>query len=307
MIVLVGPTASGKTELAAALAAQSGGEVVSADSRQVYRFLDAATAKPSAQLRARVPHWLIDVADPAETYDAARFAAEASAAIADIRARGKTPIVCGGTGLYIRALLEGLSPLPPRDPSVRARLEAAAEKEGPRALHARLAKADPAAAATIPAANRQRVVRALEVLELTGKTLSENWAAGRTGGMKASAVLRLEVPAPVLRERIERRARAMWPGLLAEVSALVPSRFKGDEPGFSSLGYRQAQAFLKGGLSEAEAIEEMIRVTNAYAKRQRTWFRTQLAARAIDAAAAPDRVREDARKILEELREATTA
>jgi len=306
VIVLVGPTASGKTELAAALAVELGGEVVSADSRQVYRFLDAATAKPSSELRARVPHWLIDVADPAEAYDAARFAAEASAAVNAIRARGKTPIVCGGTGLYIRALLEGLSPLPPRDPAVRARLEALAASDGPRALHARLAKADPVAAAAIPAANLQRVMRALEVLELTGKTLAENWAAGRTGGVKASAVLRLEVSAPVLRERIERRARAVWPGLLAEVSALVPSRFKGDEPGFSSLGYRQAQSVLAGELSEAKGLAEMVRVTNAYAKRQRTWFKTQLEARSIDAGAAPDQILEHARKTLEENREATT-
>lgn len=307
MIVLVGPTASGKSELAAALAAEMGGEIVSADSRQVYRFLDAATAKPSAELRARAPHWLIDVADPSEAYDAARFAAEAAAAVADIRARGKLPIVCGGTGLYVRALLEGLSPLPPRDPVVRARLLALAESEGAAALHARLSKVDPAAAAAIPSANAQRVMRALEVLELTGRTLSENWAAGRSGGMKASAVLRLDVSVSVLRERIERRARAMWPGLLAEVRALVPSRFKGDEPGFTSLGYREALAVLAGRRSGAEGLAEMVRATNAYAKRQRTWFRTQLAARGIDGDAAPGRLPELARRALEETREATTA
>lgn len=303
----MGPTASGKTELAAALAVEMGGEVVSADSRQVYRFLDAATAKPSPQLRARVPHWLIDVADPAEAYDAARFAAEASAAVADIRARGKTPIVCGGTGLYVRALLEGLSPLPPRDPAVRARLSALAEREGPAALHARLSAIDPAAAAAIPSANTQRVMRALEVLELTGRTISAHWAEGRTGGTKPSAVLRLDLPAPPLRERIERRARAMWPGLLAEVRALTPSRFNGDEPGFTSLGYRQAQAVLAGRLSPAEGLGEMVRVTNAYAKRQRTWFKTQLAAREIDADAAPARMLQQARQALKESREAATS
>ncbi|MEK7383047.1 MAG: tRNA (adenosine(37)-N6)-dimethylallyltransferase MiaA [Elusimicrobiota bacterium] len=301
MIVLVGPTASGKTELAAALAVELGGEVVSADSRQVYRFLDAATAKPSAELRTRVRHWLLDVADPSEAYDAARFAREASAAITDIRARGKIPIVCGGTGLYLRALLEGLSALPPRDPAVRARLSALAEHEGPAALHARLSKVDPIAAAAIPAANTQRVMRALEVLELTGKTLSENWAAGRIGGVKASSILSLEISAGTLRARIERRARAMWPGLLAEVRALVPSRFKGDEPGFTSLGYRQAQDVLAGRLSSEEGRDEMIRVTNAYAKRQRTWFRTQLAARTIDGDGAL------AQMLEQSLDEATTA
>ena len=126
MIVLAGPTASGKTALAVDLALRLGGEVVCADARQIYRFLDAATAKPSAAQRARVPHHLLDVADPSEAYDAGRFIKEASAAIAEIRRRGKTPIVCGGTGLYIRALTEGLSPLPPRDEALRARLAARA-------------------------------------------------------------------------------------------------------------------------------------------------------------------------------------
>ncbi|MBI3565848.1 MAG: tRNA (adenosine(37)-N6)-dimethylallyltransferase MiaA, partial [Elusimicrobia bacterium] len=169
MIVLAGPTASGKTELAVRLALKLGAEIVSADSRQVYRFLDAATAKPTREQLAAVPHHLVSVADPTEAYDAARFAREASAELADIRRRGKKAIVVGGTGLYLRALLEGLSPLPPRDEAVRARLEALSVREGRAALHARLAKADPKAAAATPAGNLQRVIRALEVLELTGK------------------------------------------------------------------------------------------------------------------------------------------
>jgi len=230
VIVIVGPTASGKTDLAAALAERLGGEVLCADSRQVYRALDAATAKPPAELRARVPHHLVDVADPAEAYDAGRFAREAAAALALIRGRGKVPIVCGGTGLYVRALIEGLTSLPPRDPAVRARLAALAEREGWNSLHARLALADPSAAASIPAANTQRVMRALEVLELTGRPISEHWAEGRSGGGKPSAVLRLDLPPHALRENIDRRTRAMWPALLAEVRALVPARFRGDEP-----------------------------------------------------------------------------
>ncbi|HEX4046703.1 MAG TPA: tRNA (adenosine(37)-N6)-dimethylallyltransferase MiaA, partial [Elusimicrobiota bacterium] len=153
MIVLAGPTASGKTELAVSLALRLDGEIVSADSRQVYRLLDAATAKPSASQRARVPHHLVDAAGPDEAFDAARFAREAKAAIADIEGRGRLAIVCGGTGLYLRALTEGLAPLPPRDEAVRARLSAAAEREGRETLHARLAKADPKAAAAIPAGN----------------------------------------------------------------------------------------------------------------------------------------------------------
>jgi tRNA dimethylallyltransferase len=272
LIVLAGPTASGKTELAVSLALRLDGEVVSADSRQVYRLLDAATAKPSAAQRAQIPHHLIDVADPSETYDAARFAREAKAAISDIEGRGKFAIVCGGTGLYLRALTEGLAPLPPRDEAVRERL-ASLSKD---VLHARLAKADPKAAAAIPAGNVQRVVRALEVLELTGRPISDTWGEKREGGVTADSILTLEVPNEILRERIEARARAMWPVLLAEVRALVPSRYRGDEPGFTSLGYREAVAVLRGESSSDDGLAEMIHATHAYAKRQRTWFRHQL-------------------------------
>lgn len=287
MIVLAGPTASGKSELAVSLALRLGGEIVSADSRQVYRHLDAATAKPSAAQRAKVPHHLIDAADPSEIYDAGRFAREASSAIKGIRQRKKIPIVCGGTGLYIRALIEGLSPMPPRDESLRARLTARANTEGPLALHSVLLKVDPQAASKIPAANIPRVVRALEVFELTGKPLSSHWAAGRSGGETPSAVLTLDVPNDVLRSRLEARAAAMWPALLSEVRSLVPSRFKGDEPGFTSLGYREALSVLGGELEDAEGLDAMIRATAAYAKRQRTWFRHQLDAVAVDAGGKP--------------------
>jgi tRNA dimethylallyltransferase len=300
LIVVAGPTASGKTELAAALALRLGGEVVSADSRQVYRLLDAATAKPPRGLRERVPHHLIDCAAPSEAYDAARFAREAGAAIADIRARGRVPVVCGGTGLYLAALLEGLTPLPPRDPALRARLEADAAREGRAALHARLAAADPAAAAGIPPANAARVIRALEVLELTGRPISAHWAGGRAGGLDAR-VLRLEVRPEVLKGRLEARAAAMWPALMAEVRALVPARLSGAEPGLTGLGYREAMSVLRGERSEAEGLAEMIRATAAYAKRQRTWFRRRPAgARAVDASGTPEETLARALAALEE-------
>jgi|CXWL01.1.fsa_nt_gi tRNA dimethylallyltransferase len=286
MIVLAGATASGKTDLAVSLAAEIGGEIVSADSRQVYRRLDAGTAKPSDTQRQRVAHWLIDCADPGETFDAARWASEASSAIAGILKRGKIPIVCGGTGLYLRALLDGLSPLPARDEAARSKLSAEADRLGREALHARLAAADPVAAASIPAGNLQRVMRALEVLELTGKPISAHWREGRGGGMPADLVLRLELPAAEGRARIERRARAMWPGLLKEVAALVPTHFLGDEPGFTSLGYREALACARGQIASGEGLAAMIRATCAYAKRQRTWFRNQLPATPLDASAA---------------------
>ncbi len=288
MIVLAGATASGKTDLAVSLAAEIGGEIVSADSRQVYRRLDAGTAKPSQTQRKRVAHWLIDCADPGETFDAARWAAEAAAAVAGIRKRGKIPVVCGGTGLYLRAFLDGLSPLPARDEATRARLSAEAERLGRESLHARLAAADPVAAASIPAGNLQRVMRALEVLELTGKPISEHWREGRGAGMPADLVLRLDLPQDEGRARIETRARAMWPGLLEEIGALIPAHFLGDEPGFTSLGYREALACARGEISSDEGLTAMIRATLAYAKRQRTWFRNQLPATSLDASCAAE-------------------
>ena len=304
MIVIAGPTASGKTDLAYQLAVAVGGcEIVSADSRQVYRRLDAGTAKPSAAQRAAVPHWLLDVAEPSETFDAARWAKEASAAIADIRARRKLAIVCGGTGLYLKALLEGLAPLPPRDEALRARLSA----ESRAALHARLTTIDPEAAAAIPAGNIQRVVRALEVFELTGKPISAHWRERREGALAADLVLRLELPPERSRERIEARSRAMWPGLLAEVKALVPKEFTGAEPGFTSLGYREALACARGELLSDDALAEMIQGTAAYAKRQRTWFRTQLSARALDASTSPAALLKSAKALWEEAREKTAA
>ncbi len=307
MIVLAGPTASGKTELAVLLARRLGAEIVSADSRQVYRLLDAATAKPTAAQLAAVPHHLIGVADPSEAYDAARFAREAAAAVAGIRSRGRRALVVGGTGLYLRALLEGLAPLPPRDEAVRERLAALAAAEGRAALHARLAESDPAAAAAIPAGNLQRVVRALEVLELTGRPISAHWADGRSGALPASAVLRLELPTEVLNARIEARARAMWRPLLDEVRALVPARLRGDEPGFTSLGYREALAVLGGTLSDAAGLEALIAATRAYAKRQRTWFRGQLDAAPVVAGADAEETLARALSVLEESHEASAA
>jgi tRNA dimethylallyltransferase len=303
LIVVAGPTASGKSGLAAALARRLGGEIVGADSRQVYRFLDAATAKPSPALRAEIPHHLIDVADPGESYDAGRFARQAADAIAQIRSRGRVPIVCGGTGLYLRALLEGLTPLPPRDAALRAALERRAEREGREALHAELAAVDPAAAAGIAPRNLARVIRALEIARLTGRPASAHWAAGRVGGLRPSAVLILEVPTPGLDARIAARARAFWPALLEELRALVPARFAGTEPGFSSLGYREALAVLRGELAEDAGLDALIRATRAYAKRQRTWLRGQLEGVAVDAGADAERTLSAALAALEDAHE----
>ena len=292
MIIVAGPTASGKTELSVALAQAIGGEVVSADSRQVYRGLDAGTAKPRRDAQGRVEgvfYHLIDCADVPETFDAGRFSALARPLCEEIRERGRTPIVAGGTGLYIRALLEGLSEMPGRDEAVRARLEKQALELGRGFLHQTLSRLDPVAAGKIPANNIQRVIRALEIHELTGRPISSFWSR-EPGVTRAdgAVVLAIEWPTPLLNERIAARAGAMWPNILREVRELVPSRYAGTEPGFQSLGYRQALLCLRGELSENEGLRGLVRETKAYAKRQRTWLRHQLAARSIAGGATAD-------------------
>ena len=269
-----------------ALARAIGGEVVSADSRQVYRGLDAGTAKPPRDPEGRVEgvfYHLVDCADISEIFDAGRFAALARPLCEKIRALGKTPIVAGGTGLYIRALLEGLSEMPRRDEAIRARLQAEAVEHGRALLHERLSRLDPAAAEKIPANNIQRVIRALEVQELTGRPISSFWsrAPGATRA-EGCVVLAIRWPAPLLDERIAARAGSMWPGILREVRQLVPAVYAGSEPGFQSLGYREAIRCLRGELSEEEGLSRLIQATKAYAKSQRTWLRHQLAARPIE-------------------------
>lgn len=296
MLAVVGPTASGKTDLALELAGRLGGELISADSRQLYRHLDAGTAKPEGRweggvYRVRgIPYHLIDALDPSEPMDAARFAGLAGKALEGAVGRGAAPILVGGTGLYLRALLEGLDPLPPRDPALRERLQELAELNGRSWLHERLGRVDPGAAARIPPNNLQRVVRALEVFELTGKPISSLWtgASSRTDGCRprsAALYLGVQWERAALAERIHARCRAMFPAILEEVSKLVPARYTGREPGFRSLGYPEALDCLAGRLSREKALDSMIRRTLDYAKRQATWFRGQAAVLWIPAGA----------------------
>jgi tRNA dimethylallyltransferase len=282
---LVGPTASGKTELALALARALDGEIVSADSRQVYREICAGTAKPPRDRQARVegiPYHLFDCVPISEAFDAGRFAALARAKVAEIQGRGRIPIVAGGTGLYIRALTEGLCALPPRDETLRRRWEEEARVQGRANLHRGLARIDPDAAAAIPPNNIQRVVRALEVFELTGRPISSHWREHKNAGGRIipSAILRIDWPPEILRLRIAQRAEAMWPAMLEEVRELL-RRFSGKEPGFQSLGYPEAVACAQGRLSCAEGLARLVNCTCAYARRQRTWFRHQLDAQAL--------------------------
>ena len=275
LLVLAGPTAVGKTGLALELCQRLGAEVVSADSVQVYRGLDIGSAKPTPEELAQAPHHLIDVADPEEEFDAGRFVELAQAAVAEITARGKRVLVVGGTGLYIKALLYGLAPMPPVDRELRRRLARQWEEQGAEALHARLAELDREAAGRLHPHDRQRVLRSLEVCLQTGQSLSAFQAAHGFGRPRYRfLLLGLERPRAELFQRIEQRCRLMWQGgMVEEVRGLLAAGVSPRARSLGSLGYAQVVAMLAGELSEGEALEQMIKKTRAYAKRQLTWFR----------------------------------
>ncbi len=300
-IALMGPTASGKTAAAIELARRHGGEIVSVDSALVYRGLEIGAAKPDEVERAGIPHHLLDLRDPWQSYSAAEFAADAAAAVRDIVARGRLPILAGGTGLYFRALLQGLSPMPEADPAVRAAISAEAGVVGWPALHAQLAQVDPAAARRIHATDPQRIQRALEVYRLTGKPIS-HWQALPGVARLPACVLKL-VLAPadraVLHARIERRFDLMLEaGFLDEVRRLralppmadVPAPL--DLPAIRAVGYRQAWQFLDGDDSAAGFRDKAIFATRQLAKRQLTWLRGERDARWFDPATDMPRLHE---------------
>jgi tRNA dimethylallyltransferase len=275
ILALVGPTGAGKTQAALALARELPLEVVSVDSRQVYRGMDIGTAKPSAAERAAVPHHLVDVADPDETYDAARFCREAAAAIDAIRSRDRLPVLVGGTGLYYRALVRGLALRPPADPEVRRQLRNEALREGPDALHARLAALDPAAAARLGARDVVRIIRALEVILLTGRPASVTepglWHESR--GPYRVVGIGLTRSRPALYARLDARVdRMIADGLPDEVARLLAAGFGPDLPAMQGIGYRHLIPVVTRGAPLEEAVRAMKRDTRRYAKRQWTWF-----------------------------------
>jgi tRNA dimethylallyltransferase len=285
-VFLMGPTASGKTALACALSEQFPVDLVSVDSALVYRGLDIGAAKPDAPTLARYPHRLIDIRDPAQPYSAADFRGDAMAAMQEITAQGRVPLLVGGTGLYFRALQQGLSQLPEADPILRERFTAQASTEGWPALHARLQRLDPAAAERIGPNDAQRIQRALEVIELTGRPLSEQQRGG-TGERFPWRVLKLAlVPADraPLHERIARRFDGMLQdGFLDEVRALrARGDLHADLPAMRAVGYRQAWEHLDGQTNEAEFRDRGIFATRQLAKRQITWLRGVLDARMLD-------------------------
>lgn len=276
LLVVVGPTASGKTELAIRLAERLGGEVVGADSVQVYRGFDLGSGKPTAEERARAPHHLVDVADPLEPFEAQRFAALADAAVADIRARGRVPIICGGTFLWVRALVLGLAPAPPADPALRARHQALAEAEGRLALHARLREVDPESAARLAPNDLVRVSRSLEIFELTGKPQSAFFAEHgfRERRYPARMIGAARDRAELDRRIEERTLRWLREGWIDEVRRLVAAGF-GDARAMGSVGYRQVKEHLGGALPEAELGPAIVRATRVFTRRQRTWLRDE--------------------------------
>lgn len=272
---LVGSTASGKTAVAVEAARLADCEILSADSRQVYRRLEAGTAKPTAEERAAVPHHLVDVADPEETFTAARYGREARAVMEEVRARGKTPLLVGGSGLYLRAAERGLFEGPEADPEIRVRLLELVEAEGAEALHRRLAEVDPETASRLPAADVVRVVRALEVQEVTGTPISEHHRRHRGGGPEQRFLrFGLDWPPLTLVKRIERRVDAMFEtGWVQEVQRLLDEGLPPDCPALRSHGYPEIVAHLRGEMDERATRERIATVTRQYAKRQRTWFR----------------------------------
>ncbi|MCF6283014.1 MAG: tRNA (adenosine(37)-N6)-dimethylallyltransferase MiaA [Candidatus Polarisedimenticolaceae bacterium] len=278
-IFLMGPTASGKTDLAVELVQQRPCEIISVDSALVYRGMDIGTAKPDAELLALAPHRLIDICDPCDAYSAARFRDDALVAMAEITAAGRTPLLVGGTMLYFRALQYGLSELPVADPVVRARLDQFQAEFGLAALHQRLVEVDAIAAARIHPNDSQRIKRALEVFELTGKPISQQ--QNRQGQQMLPYRLLKLVRAPedraLLHQRIEQRFHKMLAlGFEAEVRELIKQAgLSADLPAMRSVGYRQMLSYIQGDMGYEEMIERSIIATRQLAKRQFTWLRAE--------------------------------
>jgi tRNA dimethylallyltransferase len=275
VVAILGPTASGKSALALALAARLPVEIVCCDSMQVYRGMDIGTAKPTGGEQAAVPHHLLDLVAPGEPFHAARWADLARAAIGAITARGRLPVIVGGTGLYFRALVRGLFEAPPSDPELRARHEQQARELGVPALHARLATVDPAAAARILTNDLLRISRALEIYEQTGVPMTVLHRQAPAPSPLSLYTVLLDPPLPDLRPAIAARVDAMMAaGFLDEVRVLRTAGH-GSTRALAGLGYRQLGEHLDGAIGLAEAVEQIKRATVAYARRQRTWFRKE--------------------------------
>ena len=284
LAVIVGPTAAGKSALAMATAEAVGGEIVSADSVQIYRGLDIGSAKPTPAEQARVRHHVLDALDPTEQSHAGRWLALAELALADIRSRGRVPIVCGGTGLYVKVLLHGLAPVPEVTPEVRAAVALDLASRGPERLHAELARLDPEAAARLAPRDSQRIARALAVARQTGQPLSAfQGTHGFAERRHEARVVALWPERDALMARIDARAAAMVrDGLVPETRALLAAGVPPDAPAMSSLGYRQLLPLLAGTGTLADAVRQTAHDTHRYLRHQETWLRRNPRLRRFD-------------------------
>ncbi len=275
VVVICGPTASGKTAVAVETASRLGGEIINADSMQIYRYMDIGTAKPTASEQGRVRHHLIDILDPDEPFSAARYAAVARELINRLHLKKIIPFVVGGTGLYIKALLKGLFPARPADPTLRSRLKKDTLDQGIAAMHQRLAICDPEAARRIHPNDSYRILRALEIYESTGDPITRFQAEHGFDDQPFSVLkIGLEIDRPKLYERIDTRVDEMISaGLLQEVQHLLDSGFSPELKSMQSIGYRHLTAVIQGRLSWSEAVRTFKRDTRRYAKRQLTWFK----------------------------------
>jgi len=270
VVAVVGPTATGKSDLGVALARALGGEVVNADAMQLYRGMDVGTAKLPLPERQGVPHHLLDVLEVRDEASVQAYQRQARAALDDISSRGGVPVLVGGSGLYVGAALDRLE-IPPTDPVLRADLEEQAASAGAAAMHQRLAAADPASAQRIAPGNVRRVVRALEVIELTGRPFAASLPAPEH--LRPTVTLALDTPRPVLADRVQARVHRMWAqGLLAEAAALDAAGLREGRTASRALGYAQALAQFDGGLTSEQAQDETARLTRRLARRQRAWF-----------------------------------
>lgn len=292
LLVITGPTASGKTALGVETALALNGEVVSADSMQIYRRMDIGTAKPTPEEQRGVRHHMLDVAEPTENFSAAKYAELAAACVEDIRSRGKLPIVVGGTGLYIDGLLRGTEyAAAPEDPMLRAGLEEEYDRIGGEAFRDKLRKTDPERAVRLAAGDRKRLVRAMEVFLLTGETITAHDERSRRTKPRYTA-LKLALTfreRETLYERIDRRAAQMFErGLVEEVRSLLREGVPANSTAMQAIGYKETAAYLRGECSLAEAVETVQRKSRQYAKRQLTWLRRDDAVRWITWEKEPD-------------------
>ena len=273
IVAVIGPTGIGKSDLGLELAERFGGEIVSADSIQLYRYLDIGSAKPTRAERERVPHHLVDIVDPDVEYTAADFERDALAAVDDIHSRGALPVVVGGTALYLRVLLWGLCEAPPADETIRRELAARAQAEGWPALHAELATLDPTTAARVHPNDRIRIERGLEVVLASGKPLSEYQQGGFGPPRYRSFVVGLNVPREQLYERINHRVeRMISSGWFEEVESVLARGYDAQLKPLQAIGYRDVVACLQGNIDREEAKRRIQRDTRRFAKRQLTWF-----------------------------------